>query len=75
MKGGTDPVAFDAFDSELVVVAGDAHWLALVRYERAGADRARTLAALEALLVPLARVVQVLLRAFHTTWLAAWRSG
>ena len=65
-KGDAYPVAFDTLDGKLVVVAADADRLTLVRDEGAGTDRARTLGALETVLVPLLRLVEILLGTFNT---------
>jgi len=66
VKDGAYPVALDTLDGKLVVVAADADRLTVVRDEGAGTDRARTLGALETVLVPLLRLVEILLGAFNT---------
>ena len=60
----TYTVALNTLDGELVVVAADADWLAVVRYERAVADRREALTAAETVLMPLLRLVQILLGTF-----------
>jgi len=62
----TYPVALDALDGELVMVAVDADRLTVVWDERTGADRVRTLGASETVFMPLLSLVQVFLRTFNT---------